>query len=202
MPALINFGTFVSNYSIKMKKISLAFALFIGLFSIVAFTTDNVGEKVDELNGVAVYANGTEYLQSHGRHFATDGYYYGKKWQCVEFVKRYYYDHYEHKFPNTYGHAKDFWDLNAAHGASNKARNLVQYYNDNDTKPEVGDLVCFPFSEYGHVAIVSKVTDKTVEVIQQNIKGKTRETYDLTSTNGKFGVTKGKNKPIGWLRKK
>lgn len=185
---------------ITFKKTKIMLVLIAG-FTLLSFTTVNIGEKLDELNGVAVYANGVTYLESHGRHFAADGYYYGKKWQCVEFVKRYYYDHYKHKFPNTYGHAKDFWDLNAAHGKVNKARALTQYYNDNTSKPAVGDLVCFPFSEYGHVAIVSKVTDSSVEVIQQNISGKTRDTYKLTSVAGKYTMSNGKNKPIGWLRK-
>lgn len=183
---------------LTIKNIFLAFSM---LF-LLSFTSGGIGEKVDEFQGVAVYANGDAYLQSHGRHFATDGYYYGKKWQCVEFVKRYYYDVKKHKFPDTYGHAKDFWDLRAAHGEYNKARDLYQYYNDNKQKPQVGDLVCFPFSSYGHVAIVSAVTDNSVEVIQQNIKGKTREKYDLKVTNGNYGMTNGKVKPIGWLRKK
>ncbi len=182
----------------RIKQILLG----IGVLFLLSFTSANIGEKVDELNGVAVYANGDTYLKSHGKHYASDGYYYGKKWQCVEFIKRYYYDHYKHKFPNTYGYAKDFWDLNAAQGEYNKARDLTQYYNDNTTKPYEGDLVCFPFSAYGHVAIVAKVSDKSVEVIQQNIAGKTRDTYSLTSANGKYSMTDGSTKPIGWLRKK
>ena len=117
-------------------------------------------------------------------------------------MKRYYYDVYKHKFPNTYGHAKCFWNIAAGQGKFKKGLVLYQYYNDYTTQPKVGDLVCFPLSKYGQVAIVAKIGDTTVEVIQQNIKGKTRGTYKLKSANGKFSMTNGDVKPIGWLRKK
>jgi hypothetical protein len=49
-----------------------------------------------------------------GRNVSVDGYNLGLKYQCVEFVKRYYYQHLGHKMPDTYGHAKDFFDRNVA----------------------------------------------------------------------------------------
>ena len=189
-----------------MKKrnfiISILALIAVSVSSFTLKTSEDIGVKLDEFQGVAVYANGVDYLQSHGRNYSKDGYYYGKKWQCVEFIKRYYYDKLNHKFPDLYGHAKDFWDLTAAHGKYNKKRDLTQYYNDNNEKPKVGDLMCFPFSGYGHVAIVSKVTDSSIEVIQQNIKGKTRDNYLLIFKDGKYSMTNGAKKPIGWLRKK
>src|SRR5690606_23830292 len=68
-----------------------------------------VGKPVDSLNGVVVYYNGAvgHVLE---RNVAADGYNIGLKYQCVEFVKRYYYEHLQHKMPDSYGHAKDFFD--------------------------------------------------------------------------------------------
>lgn len=39
------------------------------------------------------------------------GYYYGYKWQCVEYIKRFYYEAKGHKMPDSYGNAKDFWRI-------------------------------------------------------------------------------------------
>ena len=67
----------------------------------------SIGEVVDEFNGVKVYFNGAvEHVG--GRNLAADGYNLGLKYQCVEFVKRYYYERFGHKMPNSFGHAKDF----------------------------------------------------------------------------------------------
>ncbi len=51
--------------------------------------TYEVGDKVDSLNGVYVYYNSNVGNVS-GRNLASDGYNLGLKYQCVEFVKRYY----------------------------------------------------------------------------------------------------------------
>lgn len=58
-----------------------------------------VGDPLDTLNGVIVYYNGGV---SHdcGRNVAADGYNLGMKYQCVEFVKRYYYEYLQHEMPD------------------------------------------------------------------------------------------------------
>ncbi|MFN6047371.1 MAG: hypothetical protein ACK45C_05080, partial [Bacteroidota bacterium] len=75
---------------------------------IVALTnpiTHSIGDKLDSFNNVYVYYNGSI---SHvlERNISKDGYNLGLKFQCVEFVKRYYYQYYKHKMPDSYGHAK------------------------------------------------------------------------------------------------
>lgn len=161
------------------------------------------GQEIDNLHGVSVYYNG-DVRTVKGRNLAPDGYNLGLKYQCVEFVKRYYYEHYRHKMPDSYGHAKDFFDKNISDGQKNKRRNLIQYTNPSKSKPQVGDLLIYAptvFNKFGHVAIVSKVTEKKVEIIQQNPgpAAKTRETFRLSHKNEKWEI---KNPRIwGWLRK-
>ena len=70
--------------------------------------TVNVGDAIDNLNGVAVYHNGPT-SNVLGRN-TVDGYNLGLKYQCVEFVKRYYYHHLHHKMPDSWGHAKSFFN--------------------------------------------------------------------------------------------
>lgn len=162
-----------------------------------------VGDKVDSLNGVYVYYNSSVGNVS-GRNTAADGYNLGLKYQCVEFVKRYYYEHLDHKMPDSYGHAKDFFAKGVADGQRVKSRNLVQYTNPSSSKPKVNDLLVYggtSFNKYGHVAIVSKVSDDKVEIIQQNpgASGPSRETYKLTQKDGKWKIEQGR--ALGWLRK-
>lgn len=161
----------------------------------------SIGDSLDSFNGVAVYSNGADYPESHGRHYTPDSSYcYGKKWQCVEFVKRYYYAHLHHKMPDPFGHAKDFFDAKLQHGALNKKRGLLQYYNGMNEKPQADDLLIYG-GKYGHVAIVTKVSDDEVEVIQQNIFMHPRQTFPLIVKDGTYTIGDSK-KPNGWLRLK
>lgn len=162
-----------------------------------------IGQKIDSLNGVFVYYNGAV-GNVEGRAVAEDGYNLGLKYQCVEFVKRYYYQALNHKMPETYGHAKDFFNVQVKDGASNKQRNLIQFKNPSTSKPKIHDLVVFSatqFNPYGHVAIISKVTKEKVEIIQQNGGpfSSSRVTYDLVQKDGKWNISN--ELILGWLRK-
>ncbi len=162
-----------------------------------------IGQKLDSLNGVYVYYNGSGGNVS-GRNIAKDGYNLGLKYQCVEFVKRYYYQHLKHKMPDSYGHAKDFFNASLPDGAKNTRRALTQYRNPSRSKPKVDDLLIYngtTFNRFGHVSIVSKVGTDEIEIIQQNTGpgGHSRETFALSQKDGRWEI---KNRLIlGWLRK-
>lgn len=102
----------------------------------------NAGQKIDSLNGVAVYYNG-RVRDLEGRALAKDGYNLGLKYQCVKFVKRYYYEALNHKMPNTYGHAKNFFNSKIKDAKINKQRNLKQFTNPSKSKPKINDLVIY-----------------------------------------------------------
>jgi surface antigen len=162
-----------------------------------------VGQPLDSLNGVKVYYNGGVDNVS-GRNVTKDSYNLGLKYQCVEFVKRYYYEFLNHKMPDAYGHAKDFFDPNIKDGGLNLKRNLTQYTNPSKVKPKVGDLVIFSgsvFNKFGHVAIISKVFENEIEIIQQNpgpFSG-SREKFTLEIQKGNYKIDN--NRVLGWLRK-
>lgn len=160
----------------------------------------SVGQKVDSLNGVYVYYNGATSTVV-GRNTTSDGYNLGLEYQCVEFVKRYYYEHLDHKMPNSYGHAKDFFDKNLADGQYNADRNLKQYSNPSERKPKVNDLVVFDkniFNSFGHIGLVSKVEENKLEIIQQN-KSSSRVEYGLENSAGKWRIKN--SRILGWLGK-
>jgi surface antigen len=167
------------------------------------FIRHSVGDVIDSLNGVKVYYNGN-ISNTAGRNITADNYNLGLKYQCVEFVKRYYYEHLNHKMPNSYGNANDFFDKNIKDGDKNKKRDLIQYCNPSNTKPCADDIIVLSgtsFNKYGHVAIISSVSDYEVEIIQQNPgpSGKSRVTYALVKQDGKWKIDN--ERVLGWLRK-
>ncbi|MCO1336658.1 CHAP domain-containing protein [Microbulbifer sp. OS29] len=166
-----------------------------------------IGEVIDSLHGVNVYYNGgVNHVEE--RNTSADGYNIGLKYQCVEFVKRYYYERLGHRMPDSYGHAKDFFDGAVSHGELNSKRGLLQFRNAGTMPPGVGDLVVYRptvTNPYGHVAIVSRIDFKqgSLEIIQQNAGpfSSTRETYPLIyKPSGTWQVAS--NRILGWLRKK
>lgn len=165
--------------------------------------THSVGDPLDEFNGVPVFYNGAINATA-GRRVTADGYNLGLKFQCVEFVKRYYFERFGHKMPNAMGNAKDFFAEAVKDGEMNKERMLVQYRNGGRSGPEPDDLIVFApwvLNRYGHVAIVSEVGPDFIEVVQQNPGpfGSTRERFPLVMHQGRLRV--GHDRVLGWLRR-
>ncbi|MFD2598439.1 CHAP domain-containing protein [Sphingobacterium corticis] len=195
-----------------MKKAFTYLAVIIVLFAIGIYTVKNVnlnrelqvGDRIDSLNGVYVYYNGGV-SHSGERNTAADGYNIGITYQCVEFVKRYYYEYYDHKMPDSYGNAKDFFDSKLADGAWNEKRDLLQFTNPSSEIPQQGDLLIYTptlWNRYGHVAIVSFVGADHIEIIQQNPGpfASSRERYPLKKDGEKWLIEN--ERVLGWLRMK
>ncbi len=163
-----------------------------------------VGQKLDSLNGVYIYYNGGV-GHTGKRNLTEDGYNIGLSYQCVEFVKRYYYQYYKHKMPDAYGNAKDFFDIGIKDGDQNVKRNLLQFTNPSRSKPCVGDLVIFnghSGNKYGHVAIISNVKENEIEIIQQNPGpfASSRINYTLNKVDENYFIKH--DRILGWLRMK
>lgn len=196
----------------RFKKIALFLAGCIAIILIVYFLffidkyspdiisrSFTIGDSIDSFNGIAVYNNGPDYPKSHGKHFTKDSsFYYGKKWQCVEFIKRYYYKHFHFVMPDGMGHAKDFFNPSIKQGNLNPQRGLLQFHNSGNEAPAIDDILVFG-GKYGHVAIVTGVNNHEIEIIQQNIYLTPREKFRLQYEGGKYIIGE-KKMPNGWLR--
>lgn len=179
--------------------------LLVSFLLISSFKPNNspkVGDIIDSFNGVHVHYNGKAFTNTHGRNLTIDGYNLGLKYQCVEFVKRYFYHTYNHKMPHAGGNAKEFFDKKLGDKAFNQKRGLMQYRNTREYAPKVGDLLIYdsyPGNAYGHVAIISKLERDSVEIIQQNMGIKSREMLPLVEFMGYYTVAD--YYVLGWLRK-
>jgi len=162
-----------------------------------------VGQIIDSWRGIPVRYNGAPYWRSVGKHSAQSGYYYGKQWQCVEYIKRFYYDALKHEMPEVMGHADSFFNSETPHGQLNIERNLIQFKNGQQERPQVDDLIVWQQDTYGHVAIVCKVLESSIEVVQQNVVSGSRQRLTMTiSDDGSVWVGAPSWRPAGWLRKK
>jgi hypothetical protein len=201
----------MSRIFVYFKRCTYLFAVLI-IMSIAGSCTikngsdikdQEIGQAIDSFNGVKVYYNG-KISNVSGRNLAADNYNLGLKYQCVEFVKRYYYEYLNHKMPDSYGHAKDFFDKSVADGEKNQQRNLTQYTNPSYSKPKIDDLVIFSgtvYNKFGHVAIISKVSKDKIEIIQQNPGpySHSRRIYMLKRQGEKWEINN--DEILGWLRK-
>ena len=160
------------------------------------------GKVIDQHKGVKVYYNGSVGNVS-GRNLAKDGYNLGLKYQCVELAKRYYYERFGHKMPNSYGHAKDFFNSSLPDGALNRDRDMRQYHNGGSRRPMPDDLIVIgptPENSFGHLVVVTESSQTSVSFIQQNPgrNNPSRGTYKLSQSNGGWYVDG--RAVLGWLR--
>jgi surface antigen len=182
--------------------IVLVIAAGIGIKLVYFYARYEIGEPIDSLNHVQVFYNGST-SNVLERNTTSENYNLGLKYQCVEFVKRYYYEFLQHKMPDSYGHAKDFFNPAIADGQLNTQRNLLQFTNGSKSQPKVNDILVLDKSRtnsYGHVAIISAVEGGYIEIIQQNA-GKyatSRDIMELIQEEGKWVIKN--DRVLGWLR--
>lgn len=121
---------------------------------------------------------------------------HGKKWQCVEYVNRFYAEVYGLDIEG--GDAKHYFERAALKG-------LVAIPNGAEAPPQPGDILCSEGPPYGHVAIVRALTPEGVRIVQQNWYNDERDAdmlLPLKVEGGRYWVGGfGPKHPIqGWLR--
>ena len=92
-----------------------------------------------------------------------------------------------------YYNASDYFREAIPSGSMNLERDLLQYHN-GDVKPQENDILIWP-GAYGHVAIITNVTDTTVSTIAQNVGENCTEILSLNEYTISGGC-------VGLLRKK
>lgn len=112
----------------------------------------------------AVYSNGPKY-GSTSRN-SVNGYDTGLAFQCVELVRRFYFEYFGKRMGAGYD-AKDFY--------SNAWRwNMTAYANGGGMAPKPGDVLCYNGNVgggAGHVELLAEVGVDYVIVIRQNVYG-------------------------------
>lgn len=158
-------------------------------------------DPIDTYKGVPLYSNGKDFKKSSGRHYHWSGYYYGQKWQCVEFIKRFLFLNKNHRMPEVMGHAIDFFDPTIPSGTINRNRGMIQYDNGGLDAPQADDLIIFKNPiPYGHVGIISETNENSLEIIQQNVGTFTRQRISLQKIEDRYFVGDPSTEAVAWLR--
>ncbi|MHB1296017.1 MAG: CHAP domain-containing protein [Anaerolineae bacterium] len=116
-------------------------------------------------DGVNVYSNG-------GRMGNVCNDYYGLKFQCVELIQRFYWE----RFGRDTGTGTPRWGVAAAYQTWQDGKHpasLERRPNNAGYTPEWGDILVWgpnASSSYGHVAIVTGVSEGRVYFVQQNTR--------------------------------
>jgi len=165
-------------------------------------TRGKEGQAIDSYKGVDVYYNGAV-KNIFGRNTTKDGYNLGLKYQCVEFGKRFFYEVYGHKMPDSGGNAKDFFNQGLPNGAFNSKRGMYQFTNGSTEKPKKDDMGIIGASadnKFGHLFIITKVDETGVDFIHQNpgSQNASRGKYRLIYKNGRWTISA--PNILGWLR--
>ena len=145
-----------------------------------------VGRVLDRYRDVQVFDSGLLFFRSYGRHHSSDGYYLGQKWQCVEFIKRFYFEARRHRVPEVMGHARDYFDPLVVHRGMNTRRGMVQFVNGGDEPPMA--QVCLEASRSGlsdQLTAVSRLTP----FFQQNTLAEQATFLDLLKLLGYVQLT-------------
>ncbi len=112
-------------------------------------------------NGVIGYCNTIPYDSLS----YLNGHYTGKKWECVEFIRRYYQQIFGLTFPSI-KNAYALMDLTSMKSLDNSSSSRCTFHKKG--KPQLHDILVFEHEQHGHTAIVVKVLKGLVRIAEQN----------------------------------
>ena len=117
--------------------------------------------------GVPAYIN--DFIQKN--HYEKN-IYTGIQWECVEYVRRWYIKIFNLTFPSI-ENAFDIWNIPYVYDpVTKKQLRFDSVANGTNVEPRVGDILVFTQNEfypYGHVAIITRLTQDYVYLAEQNI---------------------------------
>lgn len=153
--------------------------------------TGNYGCDIGYFKGVAAKSNDGHIGTGCGR------------WQCVEYIKRFYLDAMGINLWEPIGIARNYWDEyeDTANYGYLQNSGLQKCANDFTRQLKPGDILVFNTYPYGHVAIVTDVKENSnqVSIIEQNYRADDypERSLLLQTQNGKHRIDD--DSILGWL---
>jgi hypothetical protein len=142
----------------QLAAVLAAIAFFAILLQIALAAPSNFGKVMGVYDGEKLHYNGPPlYVSPYA-------YEYGTKWQCVEFVQR---------FWAKKGWGPNIWPVDYAFQMfKTKIPNSEPRDNGASTEPVAGDILVFKDTDtwpFGHVALITGVANGRVTFVQQNV---------------------------------
>jgi glutathionylspermidine amidase/synthetase len=173
------------------------------------------GMKLGNARGVSAYSNCSSACIDPAPimtpHPGGEPVYTGIGWQCVEYARRYWLKRYGGVFGSV-DTAADMWaqvrEIRDPRSGAVVAVKAIP--NRGSELPEVGDLLIYavddsdPGLRFGHVAVVVRTGDRTLDVAEQNWEnqhwGGKSYARRLSLRTEKRGLTDSRGRILGWLR--
>jgi hypothetical protein len=169
---------------------------------------DDTGEfivknSLGETYSIKSYSNGEVKFASHENNYnSSTNFNYGMKWQCVEYVNRFYYDVFGINVSGGNGNTYFTRLIDESKFVVNNNGKLNKNGEPNK-KPKVGDILCFSTPEpFGHVGIIREVTDDEVIMVNQNFSNTSNDNsiiYKYKFENNLYTIIEKSMKIQGWI---
>jgi outer membrane protein assembly factor BamB len=168
----INIGINPDRWVIKVRNGTVGSYSNSVIFDVRAPVYGDLGAVIGEFKGIKARSNGACTAQSHdiGENKCGTNWQCEAVYQCVEYVKRYYREHFPsiQEIQDSWVNAQTFWDKSEHQGLM-RVRNSTSGLSPCQL-PRPGDIIFFNTGLVdGHVAIVTNSSGKGIEVIQQNM---------------------------------
>src|SRR5437667_583202 len=109
MGGTIQAGILIAVKTFRRRRALLVFGALIALALMpISFAAQSFGTNLGEFNGVSSFSNGSSGYYSGSSNFVS-GIYTGIKWQCVEYVRRFYLTVYGVDLGSKYRGNADTW---------------------------------------------------------------------------------------------
>lgn len=185
----------VQQFRSRFNIAIFVLALFFISLAPRSFAATSFGTYLGQFNTVSAFSNGSVNYYSSISNFMADGFYTGIKWQCVEYVRRYYYTIFNTRLSNSVAGDAGTWFSNAS------GLGLTAYQNGQSTSaPQVGDILC----STTHIAIIKRISGNKIYTAQQNVSQDSSDVdkqLTLSVSGGKYTLSGGYGTLQGWLRK-
>jgi hypothetical protein len=145
--------------------------------TIAKFNWGDVLLSANDWGGVDIYYNTEAWNYVNGQSA------YGLKWQCVEMVRRFYYQFNFGLLPRV---SSAYQMFNAVHGT----QGFETFENGNSQAPIWGDILVFDAGKgkglaHGHVAIATEIdrNNKRIHFVQQNVGINAKDSLPIDDNN-------------------
>lgn len=165
------------------------------------------GTVLGSNKGIFAYSNGNSDFISE-EFYENVGIFYGMKWQCVEYARRWLIGLFGISFGRVEA-AEDIWSLEGFVFVENLEKvSIEKVENGSGCKPEVGNVVIYGRGgkeiPYGHVAIVVDVGEFGVRLAEQNWEndywpGDYSREINFTVADGRYYLIDEEYPVLGWI---
>lgn len=159
-----------------MKRLIAVFAMIMWFPTVVFGAGDAFDTLLGSYDDVEIRSNYSSDYNSETNN-SVGGVTTGLKWQCVEFVRRYYLQIFGIDLRSMHTGNANTWYNNAG------KMKLANYPNGSKSRPQVRDILVSSGGPSGHVAIVKSVSDTQVCVVEQNFLNTTRDAAGAAGTH-------------------